>query len=69
MPVTSTQFSGGIRTTARATFPVFRERDLEGILVASGLRSFVRGMWVAIAVVVSLQLPHAGSAGVGLLNR
>jgi CRP-like cAMP-binding protein len=65
--VTNSQFSGGFRKTARATLAVFRERQLEGILVASGLRSFVRGMWVAIAVVVSLQLLHAGSAGVGLL--
>jgi CRP-like cAMP-binding protein len=65
--VTGTQFSGGIRRTAAATITVLREQQLEGILLASGLRSFVRGMWVAIAVVVSLQLLHAGSAGVGLL--
>jgi CRP-like cAMP-binding protein len=67
VPLSSSQFSGGIRRTARATVNVFRERELEGILIASGLRSFVRGMWVAIAVVVSLQLLHAGSEGVGLL--
>ena len=44
-----------------------RSRTVAGILAASGLRTFVRGMWIAIAVIASLRLLHAGSTGVGLL--
>ena len=44
-----------------------RSRTVAGILVASGLRTFVRGMWIAVAVIASLNLLHAGSTGVGLL--
>ena len=44
-----------------------RDRQLASVLVASGLRTFVRGMWIAVAVIASLKLLHAGSTGVGLL--
>jgi CRP-like cAMP-binding protein len=52
---------------ARDTFRVIHEQHVTGIVVVSGLRTFVRGMWVAIAVIVSLQLLDTGSTGVGLL--
>jgi CRP-like cAMP-binding protein len=58
---------GAIRRTAQETFAVIRSHRVTGIVVVSALRTFVRGMWVAIAVIVSLRLLHAGSAGVGLL--
>src|ERR1039458_5327562 len=48
-------------------FNVVREPHVGGLLVASGLRTFVRGMWIALAVIAALRLLHAGSAGVGLL--
>lgn len=51
----------------RQTFDIARHPHVSGILVVSGLRTFVRGMWLAIAVIASLRLLHAGSAGVGLL--
>jgi CRP-like cAMP-binding protein len=51
----------------RDTVKVVRDPHVTGILVASGLRTFVRGMWVAIAVIASLRFLHAGSGGVGLL--
>jgi CRP-like cAMP-binding protein len=57
----------GIRDVARDTVAVVRDPHVTGILVVSGLRTFVRGMWIAIAVIASLRLLHAGSAGVGLL--
>jgi CRP-like cAMP-binding protein len=59
--------SGGVRGLVRDTLGVVRYPYVGGILVVSGLRTFVRGMWIAIAVIASLRLLHAGSAGVGLL--
>jgi len=59
--------SGAGRRTARETVALIRDHRVTGIVVMSGLRTFVRGIWVAIAVIVSLRLLHAGSAGVGLL--
>jgi CRP-like cAMP-binding protein/predicted MFS family arabinose efflux permease len=43
------------------------DRGIRGIVVISGLRTFVRGMWTAIAVIASFRLLHAGDTGVGLL--
>jgi CRP-like cAMP-binding protein len=60
-------FPVGVRTVMRDTVKVARDPHVTGILVASGLRTFVRGMWVAIAVIASLRFLHAGSGGVGLL--
>ena len=57
----------GIRTVMRDTVRTVRDPHVTGILVASGLRTFVRGMWIAIAVIASLRFLHAGSGGVGLL--
>ena len=57
----------GILALARDTVAVIRGAHVGGILVVSGLRTFVRGMWIAIAVIASIRLLHAGSAGVGLL--
>jgi CRP-like cAMP-binding protein len=59
--------SGGVRSLVRDTLGVVRYPYVGGLLVVSGLRTFVRGMWIAIAVIASLRLLHAGSAGVGLL--
>jgi CRP-like cAMP-binding protein/predicted MFS family arabinose efflux permease len=56
-----------MRERTRGTFDVIREPHVAGLLTVSGLRTFVRGMWIAIAVIASLRLLHAGSAGVGLL--
>ncbi len=59
--------SGGMRGLARDSLEVVRHPFVGGLLVVSGLRTFVRGMWIAVAVIASLRLLHAGSAGVGLL--
>jgi len=59
--------SGGVRGLVHDTLGVVRYPYVGGLLVVSGLRTFVRGMWIAIAVIASLRLLHAGSAGVGLL--
>jgi CRP-like cAMP-binding protein len=59
--------SSGMGERTRATFDTVREPHVAGLLTVSGLRTFVRGMWIAIAVIASLRLLHAGSAGVGLL--
>ncbi len=59
--------SGGARGLLGDTLGVVRHPYVGGLLVVSGLRTFVRGMWIAIAVIASLRLLHAGSGGVGLL--
>ncbi|MGA2529154.1 MAG: cyclic nucleotide-binding domain-containing protein [Acidimicrobiales bacterium] len=59
--------SGETRGLFADTLGVVRHPYVGGLLVVSGLRTFVRGMWIAIAVIASLRLLHAGSAGVGLL--
>jgi CRP-like cAMP-binding protein len=58
---------GRAAIAGRETLQLIRTSHVAGIVVVSGLRSLVRGMWVALAVIVSLRLLHAGSAGVGLL--
>jgi CRP-like cAMP-binding protein len=57
----------GILDVVRDTLAVVRHGHVAGIVIVSGLRTFVRGMWLATAVIASLRLLHAGSAGVGLL--
>jgi CRP-like cAMP-binding protein len=50
-------------------FPaVFRDRVLWPLVVLGGLRTLVRGLWGALAVVVALRLLQLGSSGVGILQ-
>ena len=65
--VSGTGASTGMRGVLRDTVGVIRLPYVGGLLVVSGLRTFVRGMWIAVAVIASLRLLHAGGAGVGLL--
>ena len=62
-----TPISVGIGRLIRETAAVAANSNVAAILLVSGLRTFVRGMWLAIAVIASLHLLHSGSAGVGLL--
>lgn len=57
----------GVTRLLRETATLVKIPHVGTILLMSGLRTFVRGMWVAIAVIASLRLLHAGSTGVGLL--
>jgi CRP-like cAMP-binding protein/predicted MFS family arabinose efflux permease len=57
----------GFRSVMHDTLSAVRNGYVAGILVVSGLRTFVRGMWISITVIASIKLLHAGSAGVGLL--
>jgi CRP-like cAMP-binding protein len=59
--------SGGRRLGAIvAGFEAIRDRA--GILLMlGGLRSLTRGLWTSLAVVVSIELLHLGSTGVGVL--
>lgn len=59
--------AAGLRGLLGETAAIMGSRDVGTILLVSGLRTFVRGMWAAIAVIASLRLLRAGSAGVGLL--
>jgi CRP-like cAMP-binding protein len=55
------------RERTQATIRTVREPHVAPLLMVSGLRTFVRGMWIAIAVIASIRLLRAGSGGVGLL--
>ncbi len=57
------RFAGRVADAAMVT----RRSHVGGILVLAGLRIFVRGMWLAVAVIASVRLLHAGSTGVSLL--
>lgn len=59
--------SVGIGRLLRETATVVANTNVAALLLVSGLRTFVRGMWLAIAVIASLHLLHSGSTGVGLL--
>jgi CRP-like cAMP-binding protein len=67
IPKAHTVLSSRIRDRVRGMLGVLHEPHVGGLLVVSGLRTFVRGMWIALAVIAALRLLHAGSAGVGLL--
>jgi len=67
IPVADNGAPSGVGNVMLQTLAIARHPHVGGILVVSGLRTFVRGMWLAIALIASLRLLHAGSAGVGLL--
>ena len=45
-----------------------RDGDASAIVFASVARTLVRGLWIALSVVVALRLFHLGSSGVGILQ-
>jgi CRP-like cAMP-binding protein len=47
---------------------VLAHRDASPFVIASGLRTLVRGVWSALLVVVALRLLGLGGSGVGVLN-
>lgn len=47
---------------------VLAHRDASPFVIASGLRTLIRGVWSALLVVVALRLLGLGSSGVGVLN-
>lgn len=59
---------GGIRA-GMASFPrVLADREASPFVIASGLRTLVRGVWMALLVVVALRMLGLGRSGVGVLN-
>ena len=67
VPTPIAMHPSGLGERTRATLDAIREPHVALLLTVSGLRTFVRGMWIAIAVIASIRLLHAGSTGVGLL--
>ena len=57
---------------ARQVSPPFREvftdQEAAPLVIASGLRALVRGLWTALVVIVALKLFGLGASGVGVLN-
>jgi CRP-like cAMP-binding protein len=58
----------GLREGLAAIPAVLAHRDASPLVVASGLRTLVRGLWTALVVIVALRMLDLGSAGVGILN-
>lgn len=58
-PKSGAQVGDAFRAVARS--------HASGVVLVGGLRTFVRGMWMAIAIIASIRLLHAGNTGVGLL--
>lgn len=63
-----TQPLAALRSGIEAIPSVLGNRDAVPLLVASGLRTFVRGLWTALMVVVALRVFSLGSSGVGVFN-
>jgi CRP-like cAMP-binding protein len=57
-----------LREGLRAFPSVLRDTYAWPLVVASVLRTLVRGLWGALLVIVALRLLHAGSSSVGLLQ-
>jgi CRP-like cAMP-binding protein len=58
----------GLRAGIRAIPRVLRHREASPLVLASGLRTFVRGLWTALLVLVALHVFRLGSSGVGVFN-
>ena len=58
----------GIRASLAAFPRVLADRDASPFVIASGLRTLIRGIWSALLVVVALRLFGLGRSGVGVLN-
>lgn len=54
-----------LRTQLKNASEILKDRHVSPIIVASGLRSFVRGQWAALLVATALQLFKLGPQGVG----
>ena len=68
-PVTDPETSQRrLREGLRAFPSVLRDAHAWPLVVASVLRTMVRGLWGALLVIVALRLLHAGSSSVGLLQ-
>lgn len=59
---------GGLGAGVASIPRVFRHKEAAPLVIASGLRTLVRGLWTALLVVVALRLFALGSSGVGVLN-
>ncbi len=62
------RLKGAFRAGVAAIPRVLSHEEAAPLVVASGLRTMVRGLWTALAVIVALKLFDAGSSGVGVLN-
>jgi CRP-like cAMP-binding protein len=59
---------GDLKVGLAAIPQVLADGDAAPLVIASGLRTLVRGLWTALLVVVALRLFALGSSGVGWLN-
>ncbi len=57
-----------LRAGIAAIPAVLRHREAAPLVFASGLRTFIRGLWTALLVVVALRVFALGGSGVGIFN-
>ena len=59
---------GALRAGVTAIPEVLTDEEAAPLVIASGLRTLVRGLWTALLVIVALKLFGLGASGVGILN-
>jgi CRP-like cAMP-binding protein len=60
--------SGALKAGVAAIPRVLKHEEAGPLVIASGLRTLLRGLWTAMAVIVALELFRTGDSGVGILN-
>ena len=59
---------GALKAGVAAIPRVLAHEEASPLVIASGLRTLVRGLWTAMVVIVALKLFRIGDSGVGILN-
>ncbi|HXO07689.1 MAG TPA: cyclic nucleotide-binding domain-containing protein [Solirubrobacteraceae bacterium] len=59
---------GALKAGIAAIPEVFSDQEAAPLVIASGLRTLVRGLWTALLVIVALKLFGLGASGVGVLS-
>jgi CRP-like cAMP-binding protein len=59
---------GALKAGVAAIPRVLAHEEASSLVIASGLRTLVRGLWTAMVVIVALRLFRIGDSGVGILN-
>ena len=59
---------GALKAGIAAIPRVLKHEEAAPLVIASGLRTLLRGLWTAMVVIVALELFRIGDSGVGVLN-
>ncbi len=67
-PTARARARGALKAGVAAIPKVLRHKEVAPLVIASGLRTLLRGLWTAMVVIVALKLFRIGDSGVGILN-